>query len=111
MSLTLYIFVFSELDFNKDKVDLDVLNWYLSHRLVISRSEMKQGAPIPIKALTTDFKKPGVSLDGLLEKFGGDQREVDPDAIDRELHNGTKILMDDEHVIMAFRAGRDVSLL
>jgi hypothetical protein len=99
-----------ELDFNKDRVDMNVLNWYLSHRLVISREQMEQGAPIPSEMMTTNFDAPGFGLEGLLQKIGGDQREIDPKAIDQELHGSTRILMDDEHVLLAFKAGRDTSL-
>jgi len=101
----------SELDLNPNKVDLNVVNWYLAHRLIVSKEQMQQGAPIPLEAMTTNFDAPGVGLEGLLQVVGGDQREVDPVAIDKELHTSTRILMEDEKVLMAFKAGRDTSLL
>lgn len=90
---------------------MNVLNWYLSHRLVISREQMEQGAPIPTEMMTTHFDAPGVGLEGLFQVVGGDQREIDPKAVDHELHTSTRVLMDDEHVLLAFKAGRDSSLL
>jgi hypothetical protein len=94
-----------------DKVDMHKLNWYLSHRLVISREQMEQGAPIPAELMTTNFDPPGVGLEGLIQLVGGDKREIDPKALDQELHGSTKMLMEDEHVLMAFKAGRDTSAL
>ena len=101
----------SEIDFNKNKVDMTALNYYLSHRLVMSRQKMERGAPIPIQSMTGNFEKPSMGFEALLQKLGGDQREVDPEAIDHELRTSTKILLDDEHVLMAFKAGRDTSCL
>jgi hypothetical protein len=104
-------FAFSELDFNKDKVNMTALNYYLSHRLIMSKKQMELGAPIPMEAMTQQFDKPGFGFEALLQKVGGDQREIDPKAIDIELHSSTKVLLDDEHVLMAFKAGRDTSCL
>ncbi|CAB9498071.1 Pfam:DUF1696 [Seminavis robusta] len=101
---------FFEIDFNKNKVDMNALNYYLSHRLVTSRMQMEQGAPIPMDGMTQHFDKPGFGFEGLLQVVGGDQREIDPKAIDHELHTSTRVLLDDEHVLMAFKAGRDTSV-
>ena len=90
---------------------MHALNYYLTHRLVTSRKQMEQGAPIPIASMTEQIDAPGFGLEALLQKVGGDQREIDPKAIDYELHNATRILLDDEHVLMAFKAGRDTSCL
>lgn len=99
-----------EIDFNCKKVDMNVMNWYLAHRLIVAKEEMREAAPFAPELLTTDFDAPGFGFDKLLEKLGGDQREIDPKAIDMELHSSTRILMDDEHVLLAFKAGRDSSL-
>ena len=90
---------------------MTALNFYLSHRLIASKKQMEQGAPIPMDAMTQHFDKPSFGFESLLQKLGGDQREVDPKAIDDELHTSTKVLLDDEHVLMAFKAGRDTSCL
>jgi hypothetical protein len=87
---------------------MNVLNYYLSRRLLLLH-KMDTGAPIPLDALTNEFDRPS-GVEGLWSKFGGDQRELDPKAIDHELHTSTKILLDDEKVIMAFKAGRDSTL-
>jgi hypothetical protein len=98
----------SELDFNKNTVDMNVLNYYLSRRILLL-SKMGVGAPIPLDDLTNEFERPS-GFERLFQWLGGDQRELDPKAIDQELHTSTKILLDDEKVIMAFKAGRDTSL-
>jgi hypothetical protein len=98
----------SELDFNKNRVDMNVLNYYLSRRLLLIH-KMEPGTTIPLDALTQEHARPG-GFERLFQWLGGDQRELDPAAIDLELHTSTKILLDDEKVLMAFKAGRDTSL-
>jgi hypothetical protein len=98
----------SELDFNKSRVDMNALNYYVSRRLLLL-SKMDPGAPIAMEAMTNQFERPG-GVERLFQWLGGDQRELDPKAIDAELHSTTRILLDDEKVLMAFKAGRDTTL-
>jgi hypothetical protein len=98
----------SELDFNKKMVNMNELNYYLSKRLLLL-NKMDVGAPIPLDGLTDEFKRPG-GVERLFQWLGGDQRELDPEALDSELHTTTRILLDDEKVLMAFKAGRDSTL-
>jgi hypothetical protein len=70
---------------------------------------MDPGAPIPLDGLTKDFARPG-GFERLWQCVGGDQRELDAHAIDVEMHSSTQVLLDDEHVLMAFKAGRDSTL-
>ncbi|CAB9499199.1 Pfam:DUF1696 [Seminavis robusta] len=100
---------FFEIDFNKNRVDMTALNYYLSQRLVAKKKPMRQGVPIPMDTSKLQLEKPEMELEALLQKVGGDQREIDPKAIDEEFHSSTKILLDGEHVLMAFKAGRDIS--
>jgi hypothetical protein len=59
--------------------------------------------------LTNKFEHPS-GFERLFQWHGGDQRELDPKAMDQELHTSTKILLDGEKVLIAFKAGRDTSL-
>jgi hypothetical protein len=87
---------------------MNVLNYYLSRRLLLL-SKMDPGAPIPLEAVTEQFERPS-GFERLFQWLGGDQRELDPEAIDKELHTSTQILLEDEKVIMAFKAGRDTTI-
>jgi len=97
-----------ELDFNKNAVNIFVLKYYLSRRLMDIKKE-DRGAPIDLKAVTFNVPSP-TGFQKLFEWLGDDQREIDPAELDTELHTNTQILLDDEKCIMAFKAGRDVSL-
>eukprot|EP00536_Pseudo-nitzschia_multiseries_P003693 jgi/Psemu1/236933/estExt_Genewise1.C_580034 len=57
-------------------------------------------------ALTEDIS--GYSI--ILSWLGNDQYEFDPSELDREFHTTTKILMEDEKILMAFKAAREISL-
>eukprot|EP00980_Cylindrotheca_fusiformis_P028777 scaffold22642_cov134-Cylindrotheca_fusiformis.AAC.32 len=97
-----------ELDFNKNLVDMNALNYYLSRRLLLL-SKMEVGAQIP---LTTggDYSRPTSTFGKMLEYLGSDQSEIDPATVDRELHSGSPVLLEDERVLLAFKAGRDISI-
>lgn len=60
-------------------------------------------------ALTSASPDPQ-GFERLFQWLGGDQRELDPDELDRQFHSSPKIFLDDEKCLMAFKAGRDVSL-
>jgi len=59
--------------------------------------------------LTNQIECPG-GPERLFQWLGSDQRELDPKAMNQELHTATRILLDDEKVLMAFRAGRDTTV-
>lgn len=69
----------------------------------------QRGAPIHLQALTSQSPDPQ-GFERLFQWLGSDQRELDPTELDDEFHTNTKILLDDETCLMAFKAGRDVSL-
>jgi Bacterial PH domain len=98
----------SELDFNKNLVDIYKLKYFLSRR-IIEINKLEQGAPIDLQALTFQSPDPQ-GFERLFQWLGSDQRELDPTELDREFHTNTKILLDNEKCLMAFKAGRDVSL-
>jgi hypothetical protein len=81
------------------------LKYYLSKR-IIEISKLERGAPISMDALTED---PNI-FGKLARLFSDDQRELDPMALNKEFHSSTKILLDDEKVLMAFKGRSDVSI-
>ena len=92
-----------ELDFNKNLVDLMALKYYLTRR-IMEISKLERGAPIGLEALTSASPDPK-GFERLFQWLGSDQRELDPTELDVEFHTNTKILLDDEKVLMAFKAG------
>ena len=96
------------MDFSKHCVDIFKIKYYLSRR-IIDISNLERGAPVPMDALTEAQPDPH-GFERLVEWLVGDQRELDPTELDTEFHTTTKILLDDEKILMAFKAGRDVSL-
>ena len=97
-----------ELDFSKNCVDLFKLKYYLSRR-IMDISKLERGAPIGFEALTSASPEPQ-GFEQLWQWLGSDQRELDPKELNKEFHTNTKILLDDETVLMAFKGGRDVTL-
>lgn len=89
-------------------MDLYKLKYYLSRR-ILDITNLERGAPIGLEALTSASPDPK-GFERLFQWLGGDQRELDPTELDVEFHTNTKILLDDEKVLMAFKAGRDVTL-
>jgi len=97
-----------EIDFNKDLVDMNALNYYVSRRiLLLNKTDL--GAPIPLDAMTTQAADP-TGFERLCQWLGGNQRELDANVVNDELHSATRVLLDDEKVLMAFKAGRDISV-
>lgn len=95
---------FWELDFNKDLVNVIAIKKYLSARCL-------KGAPnIPVPPNMFMVSKQESGLEKFLSKLGDDQRAIDPTEINTVLHTEHPILMDDEITIMAFKAGRDITL-
>lgn len=97
-----------ELDFSTRCVDIFKLKYYLSRR-IIEISRLERGAPVPTDFLTGNAPDSG-AVRRLFEWLGNDQRELNPSELNHEFHTSTKILLDDENILMAFKAGRDVSL-
>jgi hypothetical protein len=97
-----------ELDFNKNSVDIFKIKYFLSRR-IMDIGKLERGAPVPLTGVT--FAQPDPQgFERLFQWLGGDQRELDPTELDTEFHSNAQILLDDEVVMMAFKAGRDVSL-
>lgn len=88
----------SELDFNKNVVDIHKLKYYLSRR-IMEIHLLERGAPINLESLTSQSPDPK-GFERLFQWLGGDQRELDPNELDVEFHNNIKILLDDEKCMM-----------
>jgi len=71
---------------------------------------MELGAPISLKGITYEFACPG-GTGGLYQCMGSGQPQVDPVVLNHELHTATRILLDDEKVLMVFKtAGHDTNV-
>jgi hypothetical protein len=94
-----------ELDFSKKFVDIIEVKKYLSARcLDVNRAP---NSPIALQSNARDDDK---GLFSLISSIGNDQRAIDPAEVDNVMHTELPILLDKEHVVMAFKAGRDMSL-
>jgi len=89
-------------------VDIFKLKHYLSRR-ILEVNTLEHGAPIDLESITESSPDPK-GFERLFQWLGGDQRELDPDELNTEFHTNTKILLETEKVLMAFKAGRDVTL-
>jgi hypothetical protein len=58
---------------------------------------------------TNHFERPD-GAERLFQWLGSDNREIDPREMDTHLHTTMPILLEDEKVLMAFKAGRDVAI-
>lgn len=94
-----------QLDFSKIAVDIYKLKYYVSRRIIDFHKE-DMGSPISMRALTEDPN----ALNKLARLVESDQRELDPDKLDREFHSSAQILLDGEKILMVFKGGRHISL-
>jgi hypothetical protein len=97
---------FLELDFNKSLVDVIVLKKYLGQRLLGKSPNLP--ISIPMSSIMVSQEEKG--FEKFLSRIGNDRRAIDHTELNRELHTNLPILLDDENVVMAFKAGRDVTL-
>lgn len=96
---------FMEFDFNKKLVDIIGLKKYLGDRVL--KSQKVEAAPMkPDIGMGSNESTMG----NFFSNFGDNQRPIDPIEVNESLHSQTPLLLDDEVVIMAFRAGRDLSV-
>eukprot|EP00934_Nitzschia_sp_Nitz4_P001155 Nitzschia sp. Nitz4//scaffold22_size323478//204694//207041//NITZ4_000557-RA/size323478-augustus-gene-0.208-mRNA-1//1//CDS//3329543085//1155//frame0 len=94
-----------ELEFNKKLVNLFGLKKYLSQR-ILQAARGDEAIPEP-----PSFEPNETILGNFFSYFSDNQRVVNPRDIDEQLHTTAPLLLDDEHVAMAFKAGRDMTLL
>lgn len=93
-----------ELDFNKDLVNVIAIKNYLSSRCLAEAPNI----PVPKNVFMVSEEESG--LEKFLSKIGDDGRAIDPTEINTTLHTTHPILLDGEKTIMAFKAGRDITL-
>lgn len=94
-----------ELDFQKNLVDIVGMKKYLSQRCLKACDALANVMPIPPHKVSSQEEK---GLDKLLSKLGDDQRVVDPTEMNTFLHTQVPILLDNETIVMAFKAvGKD----
>mmetsp|Transcript_76414 Transcript_76414/g.115016 ORF Transcript_76414/g.115016 Transcript_76414/m.115016 type:complete len:757 (+) Transcript_76414:47-2317(+) len=95
-----------ELDFNKSVVDIIGLKNYVSQRCL---KALKVEAA-PTLSPNVDMGSNETKMGNFFSTFGDNQRPVDPEEVNTELHTETPILLEEESIVMAFRAGRDLTL-
>lgn len=93
-----------ELDFNKDLVNVIAIKNYLSNRCLGAVPNV----PVPKNVFMVSQEETG--MEKFFSRIGNDKRAVDPAELNTTLHTTHPILMDGENVIMAFKAGRDLTL-
>jgi hypothetical protein len=100
-----------EIDFQKDKVDLMVVQRYLAARCLRSAGGAGPLPPnVPVPAEAMQASPPG-AVENFMNWVGDDARAVDAGEIERKLRSENPVLQKDERVCMAFKSGRDLALL
>jgi len=94
-----------QVDFQKDKVDLQAVGRYLASRCAKLGSKSSE----PNVAMEEGLLSAGDPslLESFLSFLGSDYRQVDPDEMDEKLHNVACMGLPDEKVQAAFVCGRD----
>jgi len=92
-----------EWDFNKNVVDVLALKRYLNARLLAT----ERGFKVPTGLLAAAPKEHGMGK--IMSTFGDDQRTIDAQELETHLRTTIDVLLDDENVVMAFKAGRDIT--
>ena len=95
-----------ELDFQKNKVDMMVVQRYLADRCIPVDGGGLRPNDVPVAMETSSPS--GVST--FLSWLGNDSHAVDAQKLDHQLHEVNPMLRDDEHVSMAFKSGRDMTI-
>jgi Bacterial PH domain len=93
-----------EYDFNKGLVNILDIQRYLSYRCLA----MERNIKIPTNMITAAPSEAG--LDSLISRWGDDMKAIDSQEVNREFHTTAPILLDGEDIVMAFKAGRDMTL-
>lgn len=97
-----------EMDFQKDKVDLMAIHRYLSERCIPNDDGGYKAAEVPVDQSCIAAGDPK-ALEGFMNWLGQDAVAMDPAQLDAQMHGGNVMLMSDEHVVMAFKVGRDIT--
>ncbi|CAB9500963.1 Pfam:DUF1696 [Seminavis robusta] len=96
-----------DLDFNKKLVDIIAVKQYISKRCLHARDALQDLVPLhPNVSNTSDTEK---GFEKFMSKIGDDQRAIDPTELNAILHTEVPVLLDDENIVLAFKAGRDAT--
>lgn len=94
-----------ELDLNPRLTDAIALKHYLAKKL------LRKDQTVPLDPGTFDLAPKNDGKENWIDWLGDNQRSVDPLAMEAKLREGENILLlEDERVIMAFKAGRDTTI-
>ena len=105
---------FFDFDFNPKLVDVLRLKQYISKRILLERNQDADDNPIiPIDPNMYVLAPTDDGTENWMDFFGDNQRAIDPRGVEEKLRNmggggDLGILLEDERVVMAFQAGRDI---
>ena len=96
-------------DIMQDKVDIMAVLRYLATRCAQIGTDSSQLSAVPIAPEVLSASPP----DAIEQFLGwlGDARQIDPAVLDQQLHTINPVLLDSEHAVMGFTAGRDTLVL
>jgi len=94
------------MDFQKDKVDLMAIHRYLSARCLRTGPGGFMAPEVSVSPEIMQASPPD-GVEKFLNWIGDDARAIDPKEVDQQLHSVNPMLQEDEHVVMAFKSGRD----
>jgi len=91
-----------EIDFNPKLVDVVKMKQYIAKRV------LDAGSKIPLDPNTFALAPTGEGQDNWIDWLGNNQRSIDPRAVEEKIRTeNSSLLLEDERIIMAFKAGRD----
>lgn len=96
-----------ELDFNKKLVDILAVKKYLATRCLTASNALQN--IVPLKPNVSDVSKEEKGFEKFLSKIGNDQRAIDPAEMNTLFHTDIPILLENETIVLAFKAGRDAT--
>ena len=96
-----------ELDINRKLVDIIAVKQYLSKRCLNACDALTE--VVPLKPNTSNTSQEEKGFEKFLSRIGDDQRAIDPTEMNTVLHTELPILLGNECIVMAFKAGRDAT--
>lgn len=100
---------FIDQDFQKDKVDLFLIQRYLAARCLPQRGG-GAGKEHHMMQQEVSAAGGGKGNESLLDWLGQNHQAIDPQMVDQRLRSQPPILQEDERVVLAFQVGRDLTL-
>jgi Bacterial PH domain len=93
-----------EFDFQKGVINILDIQMYMSKRIL----GVGGGVAIPSNEILAS--RPEQGLENLLSRLFDDRKPIDSVELNREFHTTSPLLVDGEDVVMAFKAGRDLTV-